>query len=76
MATHYTERVIDREIRVLSHEIAALSIEGAKAVGKTSTALRIARTVHRLDDEAARAEAERRLRWWRGDADAPPWQAQ
>ena len=27
-------------------------------------------------DPAARAEAERRLRWWRGDADAPTWQAQ
>ncbi len=57
MAVHYTERVVDREIGILSHEIAALSIEGAKAVGKTSTALRIARTVHRLDDEAARAVA-------------------
>jgi hypothetical protein len=27
-------------------------------------------------DEAARDEAEGRLRWWRGDADAPPWHAQ
>ena len=27
-------------------------------------------------DPAARAEAERRLRYWRGDADAPTWHAQ
>lgn len=27
-------------------------------------------------DEAARAEAERRLRFWRGDPDAPVWRAQ
>lgn len=27
-------------------------------------------------DAAARAEAERRLQWWRGDPDAPMWQAQ
>lgn len=29
-----------------------------------------------LTDETARAEAERRLRYWRGDADAPQWRAQ
>ena len=27
-------------------------------------------------DAVARSEAERRLRYWRGDTDAPPWQAQ
>lgn len=40
----------------------------------------VAATLMRLragrHDAAARAEAERRLRWWRGDADAPVWQAQ
>jgi Ser/Thr protein kinase RdoA (MazF antagonist) len=29
-----------------------------------------------LDDPLARPEAERRLRFWRGDPDAPPWTAQ
>lgn len=29
-----------------------------------------------LRDPAARPEAERRLRFWRGDPDAPPWHAQ
>ncbi len=29
-----------------------------------------------ITDGAARAEAERRLRYWRGEPDAPPWRAQ
>lgn len=29
-----------------------------------------------LTDEAARAEAERRLRYWKGEPDAPQWRAQ
>ena len=29
-----------------------------------------------LTDPAAAAEAEQRLRWWRGDPEAPPWTAQ
>jgi len=29
-----------------------------------------------LTDETARAEAERRLRYWRGEPDAPQWRAQ
>jgi len=29
-----------------------------------------------LVDPAARPEAERRLAYWRGDADAPAWRAQ
>jgi Ser/Thr protein kinase RdoA (MazF antagonist) len=40
----------------------------------------VAATLMRLragrSDLSARDEAERRLRWWRGDPDAPPWQAQ
>jgi len=28
-----------------------------------------------LTDPSAAAEAQRRLRWWRGDPDAPPWTA-
>lgn len=35
--------------------LAAVSIEGAKAVGKTATALRRARTVYRLDDDDQRS---------------------
>jgi hypothetical protein len=27
-------------------------------------------------DPVAKAEADRRLRYWRGDPDAPTWQAQ
>ncbi len=34
------------------------------------------RVIAGLDDPMARAEAERRLRYWRGDPDAPPWTAQ
>ena len=29
-----------------------------------------------IADPGAGAEAERRLRYWRGDADAPAWHAQ
>ncbi len=36
----------------VGHGLRAVAIEGAKGVGKTSTALQRARTVHRLDDAA------------------------
>jgi Ser/Thr protein kinase RdoA (MazF antagonist) len=50
-------------------------------VAETFAALRlVAATLMRLragrTDRGARAEAERRLRWWRGDPDAPAWRAQ
>ena len=45
----YLPRVVDAELDELS-EAPALSIEGPRGVGKTETALRRARTVHRLDD--------------------------
>jgi predicted AAA+ superfamily ATPase len=54
----YTRRVVDEEVDALFGSLAALSIEGAKAVGKTATASRRARTVHRLDDEAERRVIE------------------
>jgi hypothetical protein len=38
-----------------------------------ATLMRVAATI---TDPAARPEAERRLRFWRGDPDAPPWTAQ
>lgn len=34
------------------------------------------RVVASIDDPRARPEAERRLRYWRGDPDAPPWTPQ
>lgn len=51
----YTRRVVDDEIDELFRSIAAISIEGAKAVGKTATALQRARTVYRLDDDEQRS---------------------
>lgn len=46
----YLRRIIDHEIDELFASLAALSIEGPKAVGKTETALQRASTVRRLDD--------------------------
>lgn len=53
--TDYVRRVVDDEIDALLSSIAALSLEGAKGVGKTATALQRAATVHRLDDPAQAA---------------------
>jgi predicted AAA+ superfamily ATPase len=51
--THaYIRRVVDDELDDLTPHLPAISIEGAKGVGKTRTALRRAETVHRLDDDA------------------------
>lgn len=49
---NYRSRVVDGELSLLLGELAALSLEGAKAVGKTQTAIRRAATIHRLDDAA------------------------
>lgn len=54
-ATFYRRRVVDNELDELLAGVAAVSLEGPKAVGKTATALRRAATVYRLDDEAERA---------------------
>jgi len=56
--TDYLQRVVDDELDELLPGIAAIAIEGAKGVGKTATAVRRARTVHRLDDPGQRAVAE------------------
>ena len=48
----YQPRIVDTELDILSAGVPAISIEGPRAVGKTETALRRARTVHRLDDSA------------------------
>ena len=59
----YIARIVDDELDEMVAGLSAISIEGPRAVGKTETALRRARTVHRLDDarhrEILRAEPER-----------------
>lgn len=47
--TDYTWRIVDNELDELVPQLAAIAIEGPKAVGKTATAERRASTVHRLD---------------------------
>ena len=50
----YIERVVDVELDELLPALPAVSLEGPKAVGKTSTALRRAETTWELDDPAQR----------------------
>ena len=45
----YRRRIVDAELDELLAGLPAVSLEGPKAVGKTATALRRARTVYRLD---------------------------
>ncbi|MFW6078475.1 MAG: ATP-binding protein [Gemmatimonadota bacterium] len=54
----YLPRVVDEELDELLPTLPAISLVGAKGVGKTETALRRARTVRRFDDPAQRAIAE------------------
>ena len=53
----YTRRVIDIELDELMSSLAAIALEGPKAVGKTETALQRASTVYPLDDSNQRAVA-------------------
>lgn len=57
----YTRRVVDDELDELFGSLAALAVEGAKAVGKTATAAERARTVYQLDqdEDNALVEADR-----------------
>lgn len=59
----YLKRIVDVELDELLSGLAAISLEGAKGVGKTQTALRRAAAVHRLDDSSqwaiARADPAR-----------------
>lgn len=59
----YLPRVVDSELDELLPGVAAIAIEGAKAVGKTATAIRRGRTIYRLDVgaqlEIAQADPER-----------------
>ena len=54
VASAYRSRVIDDEVTLALGGLAAIALEGIKAVGKTATALRRARTVYRLDIDAER----------------------
>ncbi len=50
----YLRRVVDEELDALLPNLAAVSLDGPKGVGKTETATRRARTVFALDDAAQR----------------------
>ncbi|HEX9775975.1 MAG TPA: DUF4143 domain-containing protein [Actinomycetota bacterium] len=50
----YLRRIADDELDQLLGSLPAIALEGAKAVGKTATALRRAGTIRALDDPATR----------------------
>ncbi|MDR3202349.1 MAG: DUF4143 domain-containing protein [Bifidobacteriaceae bacterium] len=50
----YLPRLVDRELREVLAGLPAVSIEGARGVGKTATASRLAAATHSLDDPRAR----------------------
>ncbi len=50
----YIDRIVDSVLDELQAALPAISLEGPKAVGKTRTALRRAKTTYRLDDPAQR----------------------
>src|SRR5690349_20718479 len=54
----YRPRIVDGELDELFAGLPAISIEGAKAVGKTATALQRAAGAFRLDDAAERSIVE------------------
>ena len=54
----YRRRILDDELDELLPHLAAIAIEGPKAVGKTATASRRARTALALDAPATRALLE------------------
>ena len=60
----YRPRIVDAQLLEFVAELPAIAVEGAKAVGKTASASRLARTIYALDDpqqhEVATAD-ERRL---------------
>lgn len=58
MSGHCIPRVVDRELDELLPQLPSLALEGPKAVGKTETARRRAKTTHQLDDPAQRAIAD------------------
>lgn len=56
-ASTYRRRIVDDDLDALSRDLAAIALEGARAVGKTATASERARTVFHLDDPDERAIA-------------------
>ena len=52
MSSEYDGRIVDNELDVLMPDVAAISLDGPKAVGKTSTARQRAHTIFKLDDDA------------------------
>ena len=56
--SEYIRRAVDEELDELLPSLAAISLEGPKAVGKTETALQRAKTTYRLDDPAQRQVVE------------------
>ena len=58
MNGQYIPRIVDQELDELLPQLPAIVLEGPKAVGKTETARRRAKTIHQLDDPAQRAIAE------------------
>lgn len=62
MVSDYVTRIVDRELDELLAGLPAISLEGPRGVGKTSTALRRAATTHRLDDPDQLAVIEARRR--------------
>lgn len=53
-AMDYIRRVVDSVLDELLPSLPAIALEGPRAVGKTRTSMRRAKTVHRLDDPAQR----------------------
>src|SRR6218665_3307186 len=70
MSDGYRRRVIDTVLDELMPELPAISLDGAKGIGKTATALERAATIFRLDDpiDAERLDAGPRIL----DTAAPP----
>ncbi len=55
---HYQPRVVDALLSELMHGLPAVSVEGAKGVGKTATAQRLARSMVELDRAGLRSNIE------------------
>lgn len=55
--TDYRPRVVDQEFAELLGQLPAIAFQGAKAVGKTRTAKRLAKTIWELDTQAQLAIA-------------------
>lgn len=58
MTKVYFERIVDQELDELLPQLPAISLEGAKGVGKTETARQRANTRYELDDPAQRQIVE------------------